>query len=862
VASGAVVESGTKVASTALRPALEKPELLAPAGTRECLIAAIENGADAVYFGVQAHNARARAANFALTELPEIMAALHRRGLRGYVTLNTLIFPTELDGVEAVVREVVRAGVDAVIVQDLGLCRLIRALTPDLEIHASTQMSVTSSEGLKLAEELGCSRVILARELSLREIGRIRTASMLPVEVFVHGALCVAYSGQCLTSEALGARSANRGECAQACRMEYQVVRDGEPLDLGDIRYLLSPKDLAAFELVPRLIELGVSSLKIEGRLKSAEYVASITQSYRKAIDEAWAGRPVAFCESERQDMELTFSRGFSHGFLDGTDHKALVRGDYAKKRGLFLGRVKGVSGSVVRLDLAAPVKPGDGIVFDGMAEPGIPEQGGRVYQVYRPARGRFPSAPQQDGLSTGPAELAFGRRDIDLRQVRIGQRVWKTDDPQLTRRLRASFEGPARRTRGLAIEVVARVGEPLCLVGRTAGSTGITVSSPEPLAAATSRPATEEEIRVQLERLGGTAYHLEALQTAIEGGPLVPRSLLNTLRRQLVEQLDALSARPPDRLLADGSVLPQLRAEIRDRARADRPDLLSRPVFPFLVCLCRNTPQALAAIEAGVRQIYLDYHEIKEYGPAVAAIRGAAPDGSVFLAPPRIEKPGEGPIFRFLMRHQPDGLLARNAGSLRFCAARGIPFVADFSFNAANELTVAWLQAKGARRVTASYDLSFDQLDNLLRAIPPTWLEVVIHQHMPMFHMEHCVFCAVLSPGTNKTNCGRPCDRHDVKLRDRVGMEHPLQADVACRNTLYNAVAQTAAEYLPRLVERGAGALRIEFLDDSPDAVGRIVAAYRGTLDGHRDPRTLWKELKATNRYGVTRGQLAVIEA
>jgi putative protease len=188
------------------------------------------------------------------------------------------------------------------------------------------------------------------------------------------------------------------------------------------------------------------------------------------------------------------------------------------------------------------------------------------------------------------------------------------------------------------------------------------------------------------------------------------------------------------------------------------------------------------------------------------------------------------------------------------------VPFVADFPLNAANELTVEWLIAKGARRATASYDLSFDQLDDLSKSVPPRWLEVVVHQHMPMFHMEHCVFCAFLSPGTDKTNCGRPCDHHEVKLRDRVGMEHPLTADVGCRNTLFNAVAQTAAEYIPRILARGIRDLRVEFLEDSPASVSQTLSLYSDAISGRRDARTLWKNLKATNRYGVTRGQLAVL--
>jgi putative protease len=817
-----------------------RPELLAPAGDRTCLVAAIENGADAVYFGLQGHNARARATNFDLDELPEVMALLHRRGVRGYVTLNTLIFPRELEAVEGVVRRVALAGADAVIVQDLGLARLIRAVTPNLEIHASTQMSVTSAEGVRLAQELGCSRVILARELSLPEIGKVVAEAPLPVEVFVHGALCVAYSGQCLTSEALGGRSANRGECAQACRLPYEVVCDGEPVDLGPIQYLLSPQDLAAYDLVPELARLGVASLKIEGRLKSPEYVANITRAYRRAIDEAAAGRPAEFSRSDVQEMEMSFSRGFSHGFLDGDNHKVLVRGDHSKKRGVFLGTVAAVVGDRVRLDPAAPVKPGDGVVFDGDEASGLDEQGGRVYEVRPVGRG-------------GPVDLAFGRRDLDPRRLRPGQRAWKTDDPELTRRLRATFEGAPKRKTDLDLTIRAVVGEPLVLEGRAASGAIARVVGDAPLARAERLEATPGSLREGVDRLGGTTYALRGFEATIEGGPLVPKSVLNALRRTLIDRLDEAAATSRPVTMAVGPVLPVLRSSIHAEESAP-------PALPALSALCRTVEQAEAAVTANLGTLYLDFQDIRRLKDGLAAARRIKPDAAVFLATPRIEKPGEAPIFRYLARQGGDGLLVRNAGGLAFCAAEGVPFVADFSLNAANELTVDLLRARGALRATASYDLSFDQLDDLLRAVPPSRLEVVIHQHMPMFHNEHCVFCAVLSPGTDKSNCGRPCDRHEVKLRDRVGMEHPLKADVGCRNTLFNAVPQTAAEYLPRLAALGARHLRVEFLDDSPEDVARTLALYADALAGRREPRTLWKELKATSRYGVTRGQLAVL--
>ena len=846
------VASGEIEAETvALSRPMTKPELLAPAGDRTCLIAAVENGADAVYFGLPRFNARARAANFDGADLPEVMALLHRRGVRGYVTLNTLVFPRELADLEATVRSIAEAGVDAVIVQDLGLARLIRAITPDLEIHASTQMSITSEEGVRLARELGCSRVILARELSLAEIAKIRTKAELPVEVFVHGALCVAYSGQCLTSEALGGRSANRGECAQACRMPYQIVCDGQPRDLDDVQYLLSPKDLAAFDLVPQLMELGVASLKIEGRLKTPEYVANVTRHYRRAIDEAWAGHPLEFSARDVREMELSFSRGFSHGFLDGTDHKVLVRGDYAKKRGIFLGRVESVGRDGLRLNLAAPVKPGDGLVLDGDESTGLPEQGGRVYEVLRPGRSQ---KVERDGLSAGPAEVRFGRQDIDLRQVRPDQRVWKTDDPELTRRLRKTFEGPPQRTVALDVRVEAVVGRPLVIEGTTGAGLTVRVESGAPLSHAERLSADSALFREQLQRLGGSAYHLGDLRVVTEGDPMVPKSLINALRRDLVSRLDAEASRPPVRAIASEPVLPALKARINELIALEVPPV----AVPSLYVLCRTTPQIEAAVAAGVRTVYADYQDVKRYAEAVsAARRGGA---SIFLATPRIEKPQEANLFRYLAKQGADGLLVRNAGGLYFCAENGVPFVADFSLNAANELTVECLKARGALRVTASYDLNVDQLFDLLAATPKAWLEIVIHQQIPMFHMEHCVFCAFLSPGTDATNCGRPCDVHDVKLRDRTGVDHPLKADVGCRNTLFNATPQSAAEYVPRLVSRGAAGLRVEFLDDAPDSVGRIIGLYGDVLTGRRDARKLWTELNATGKYGVTRGPLNLL--
>jgi len=852
--------------STALSP-LTPPELLAPAGDWECLRAAIENGADAVYLGLRGgHNARARAANFALEELPEVMATLHHRGVKGFVTLNTLVFPRELDDLEPLVRRIAEAGTDAVIVQDLGLVRLIRAITPDLEIHASTQMSVTSASGVRLARELGCARVVLARELSLKEIAAIRREVDLPVEVFVHGALCVAYSGQCLTSEALGGRSANRGACAQACRMPYEIVRDGELMDLDHQKYLVSPQDLAAHDLIPQLAALGVASLKIEGRLKGPEYVAGVVRHYRRVLDQLADRGPeeatrAALDPEAIRTLELTFSRGLTHGFLEGLNHKKLVRGDYAKKRGLFLGQVTSVRGGWIGVNLAAPVKPGDGLVFDGDERLDVPEQGGRVYQLRRLSR-RARLDPV-DRAEAGLVELAFSRRDLDPNQIHVGQRVWKTDDPELNRALRATFEGgkPRRRLR-LDLTLRARLGAPLRLEGRvpewsrmeSGRELHVVVESPEPLVEAHSRPIEEAELRNQLDRLGDTVYQLGRLTIERDPAAHLPKSLLNQMRRALTAQLDRLATAPPHRVLASEPVLPALRRAV---PRCDVGTTTTPTESPRLSVLCRNSAQAEAIAALGPDLLTLEYHDLRNYRESIARIRSIAPNLPIHVATPRIEKPGEAPIFRYLMKSKPDGLLVRNHGGLEFCATHKVPFVADFSLNAANELTVALLLDKGASRVTASYDLSLEQVLDLLEPtrLDPSRVEIVLHQHIPMFHMAHCVFCAFLSPGTDKTNCGRPCDRHEVKLRDRVGAEHPLKADVGCRNTLFNATAQSAVRDLPRLRERGAVWYRVELLDEPPQTAAAIVELYQQALQDATIGRSVWTKLNAEFGYGLTRG-------
>ena len=829
------------------------PELLAPAGDWDCVRAAIENGADAVYFGLDAgFNARARATNFTLDDLPRLMQLLHLRGLKGYATLNTLVFSDELTDFERVVTAVADAGVDAVLLQDVGAARLIRRLHPGLPLHASTQMTLTSAECIALAEELGMERVVVARELSIAEIVAIRQQTTMPLEVFVHGALCVAYSGQCLTSESLGGRSANRGQCAQACRLPYDLVCDGKDVDLGDQKYLLSPQDLAAYALAPELIAAGVSSFKIEGRLKTAEYVANITRHYRQAIDTAVAGKPVGFTPREVEEMELSFSRGFSPGWLHGCDHKMLVPATSSAKRGVRLGTVAEVRRDRVAVDLApglaGGVKRGDGVAF-ACGPTSDDSIGGRVYEVFD--QGRSLTEP----ATAGRVELTFGRDAVDLALIQPGQAVWKTDDPQLTARLRKTFTGdvPLRR-QPVDLHVSVAVGQPVRVTATTAAGVRCEVQSSEPAQAATKHPLDVDVLRSQLGRLGGTPFELREVVAEIEGAAMVPFSVLGRLRHDLVAALGLPhDTRPQAR--AGGSVRGNVGGVDRVHDPLARAQGLHGPALPTLHVLVRSLDQLRTVLELGECRLIADFADIRQYRDAVEICRGGK--ATLLLATPRIQKPDELGIFRLLEKQEPDGVLVRNYAGLRFFKDRGIPVVGDFSLNVTNELTAEFFMAAGCDRVTASYDLNRDQLAGLVAATPSEWLEVVVHQHMPMFHMEHCVFCAVLSPGTNKNNCGRPCDEHVVKLRDRIGVEHPLTADVGCRNTLFNAVPQSAAEAVPMLRARGVSWFRVELLDEPADEICRIVAAYRDLLAGRATGKDVWTSLRAANRVGVTRGTL-----
>tara|TARA_R110002096_G_scaffold85802_20_gene197909 strand:+ start:3864 stop:6323 length:2460 start_codon:yes stop_codon:yes gene_type:complete len=815
-------------------PAIPSTELLAPAGNWECARAAVANGADAIYFGMPQFNARIRADNFTPEDLPELMAFLHDHGVRGFVAFNTLIFPSELEAAASQLHLLSRAGVDAIIVQDLGLATMARAMVPDLHVHASTQMTITSPEALAFANELfDLDRAVIARENSLKEIRLFHAADpgVTELETFVHGALCVAYSGQCLTSESLGQRSANRGECAQACRMPYELVVDGVTRDLGDKKYLLSPQDLAGIDQIPELIRLGVVSFKIEGRLKTPEYVAAVTRAYRKAIDAAMIGEDQVSSEDDHYELEMAFSRGLSTGWLNGIDNQKLVHARFGKKRGAFVGKVRQVGKDWVEVDGPSNVKNGDGIVFETGGNTDH-EQGGRVYEV--------------DGT-----RLFMKRGKIDFNRIKSGDRIWKTDDPALNSELQSTWkrENLPSRKEPVNWSAEGSVGEPLKLRDE---KHRIEVTSSGPLEQAQNRPLSKEVLEKQFSRLGNTVYELESLSVNLDGEVMAPVSELNRMRRAMVEKLDLAREEPYRNRRVTGVTVVEMLPPKEDAASVDCE----------LRVLCRTEEQVSAVIDSGVKRIYADFEDVRRYKNLVSQVREDNPDTELFLATPRIQKAGESGLFRVVENAAPDGVLVRNLGGVKhFRNHPDLKMVGDFSLNVANPISAMRLMEQQMENLTVSYDLNIEQVLGLLDSASPDWFELTLHQHMPMFHMEHCVFCAFLSEGTDVTNCGRPCDTHEVQLRDRVGQLHPLTADVGCRNTLFNGRAQSGARFFSEMKEVGLRRFRVELLKENAEETANTIRAYQNLLSGGDGGEAMFSRLQVDSRLGVVEGTLATSE-
>ena len=856
-------------------------ELLAPAGDEECLRAAVANGADAVYFGLEDFNARRRATNFTLDRLPDTLAYLHRHNVKGYVAFNTLVFSDELERAATYIRRVIEAGADALIVQDLGVASLIRRISPTFPIHASTQTTQTHAEGMAVLAESGVSRVILARELSLADITRIAAATDVELEAFVHGALCISYSGQCLASESLWGRSGNRGLCAQACRLPYRLIVDGREQPSAEGDHLLSPHDLATYHRIPELMQAGVTSFKIEGRLKSAEYVACIVRVYRDAIDAAVRGERFVLTRERQEELDQSFSRGFTCGFLDGPRHRELIGARSPKSRGVRIGTVAGRSerGIIVQTAGAAVVKPGDGVVFENVDDAQC-EQGGRVYSV---ATWHGRPGQRHGTLAAGDArgemlELTFGRGDLDLRSIAKGSRVFKTDDPAVARRIAASYRrDQVARPVPVSARVEAAVGRPLVLTLTDEDGHQVEIRSDEPLAAALRQPLTTAVLHEQLSRLGDTPFQLISLELVGPDGPadtlpvMAPKSVLNAMRRSAVQQLLDIRAAARRHAIVSVDALDTMRAAVAAETRGSE----SSAGPAKLHVLARTIEQITAVIESAAHNgelgiIYADLTDPREFAKAVGLARQVGM--RVGLATPQVIHPGQEHLLDAIARAEPDAVLIRNLTALRYFRDRSprTEKVGDFSLNVANELTAAVLTAQGLTRLTPGYDLNLTQIARLVARMPGCAFELIVHARVPMFVMAHCPAAAMRSndadtaaaradrqralqtSGNSCFDCGRPCIRHRYALRDRNGKDHPLRVDAAGRTTVFNATPQSIVSVWDRVARLPLRHWRVELLDEDSSAARTLIWLYARLARGDQDALTELRQENTRARAGT----------
>ncbi|MFZ5440415.1 MAG: DUF3656 domain-containing U32 family peptidase [Myxococcota bacterium] len=873
------------------------PEILAPAGDDDSLAAALAAGADAVYFGLDGGlNARARATNFSLERLPELVDGIHRAGVRAYVTLNTLVFEHELPYVETVLRACAAAGVDAIIVQDPAVALLARAVAPTLEVHASTQMTVSSPEGAAFAQQLGATRVVVPRELSVDEIRTFAKGTSLELEVFVHGALCMSWSGQCLTSEAWGGRSANRGQCAQSCRLPYQLVVDGEVRPLGDVAYLLSPLDLAGVRAIGELADLGVASLKIEGRLKGPAYVLSAVEGYRRWRD-AIAAKRAQTAEAQRalqQDlgrMAVAYSRGFSDGFLGGSDHQDLVEGRFPKHRGALLGEVSEVRPGMVRVRRAerqpsGGVALGEGYRPVGVTKVALPVIGGASpadsrgvpMEVPEPVPGcgvGFDTGRPQEEEPGGPLFgvepvpggwlLKFGRPGPDLSRVAVGHKVWLSSDPRLTAQANAAVEAGRRGGLGripVRLEVSGQPGAPLEVTATALGPVGrdvrVQVKSDEALLPAKNAGLGVELLSDKLGSFGGTPFHLR--EVSLEGlapGLHLPVSALKALRRALVAELEPKVLAAARHRLTEIPVAAQLAA---DAAKLPARRAWVAPEQPRLIPLVRTAAQLEAVIAARLPEVELDWMEL--VGLEKAVLRAREAGLHVTIATTRVQKPGEDGIDRRIEKLKPDGVLVRHWGGLVHFSRTSVPTLVhgDFSLNVTNSVTARHLLALGCDTLTAAHDLDEAQLHAMLAALPADRLTVAVHHHIATFHTEHCVYAHTLSHGRDFKTCGRPCEKTRVALEDREGRRHPVVVDIGCRNTVFNAQAQSAATAVPRLLDRGVRRFRVEFVWEDQATCASVLAAWQAVLERRLSPAELNQRVGVHEQFGVTAGTMRTL--
>jgi len=804
-----------------------KLELLAPAGSFESLKAAIQNGADAVYLGGGKFNARINAENFTDEGLARAIDYAHERGIKVYITLNTLLKDEELDQALEFADFIWRQGADAVIIQDLGLLRLLRRYFPDFEIHASTQMTTVDLRTVSELEKLGVKRVVLARELSYDEIKNISLSTSIDLEVFVHGALCVCYSGQCLMSSFIGGRSGNRGLCAQPCRLPYSVYQ-GDAGFSGP-SYLLSTRDLSAIDFLPRLRDANIASLKIEGRMKSPEYVAVVTSVYRKYIDllQEKGEEEYRVEDADRKKLLQAFNRGgFTSSYLENDRNPAsLIYTRYPKNQGIYIGKVVDVRPPYVKITLEEDINIGDGIeIYHGEGLPlslivtGIMLDNRHVRQA--PA-GSSPWVGDVKG------------------KVQKGNKVWKTMSRPLTDEARSSFESREKKFVPLKMHIVVKAGEKAVLKVEDSNGNEVCVCSDITAEKARNKPLDENRIKEQLQKTGNSPYYIGTLDVDTDNESVIPVSTLNELRRKALEKIGEIR------------ISKAKRTAISDMAEYYRNLSVERDNGILeLSAFFHKFPEDLTGFDKMVSRIYLPPGSEGNLARAREQFKGEI----ILWTYPVLRDDEIDETLEIVRRVSGyfDGITYGSLGALKLFK-EAFPdklLCAGYSLNTFNNEAVMLHKELGAQTVVLSPELTLHETENIsCRGII---LEAAVYGRLPLMVMENCP--AAAEKGCTGL-CGR-CNKSEGYLKDRKGEIFPYVRDPLFRRTqIFNSHTLVMDE-IQGLKKTSLSLLRLVFTKDDINLAGEIARYFHNRINGleHADEASE-QIIELVKEKGYTKG-------
>ncbi len=801
-------------------------ELLAPAGAFPSLRAAVANGADAVYLGGGLFNARRAAGNFTDSELKDALAYCRERGVKVYVTLNTLLKDSELDEALSFAAFAYENGADAVIVQDLGLAHLLKIHLPDLKRHASTQMTIHSLDGVKACEEMGFERVVLARELSLRQIGFITASCKAEIEVFTHGALCVCYSGQCLMSSFIGARSGNRGMCAQPCRLPWRYSVDGDAF--GKESYLLSPKDLLGLTMLPELKKAGVKSLKIEGRMKSPEYVAVVTGLYRKYLDrlDSYGEDDFRVDEADLEKLHQIFNRGgFTTTYLKGDKRfTELMYPRHPKNRGIFLGKVIDARSDAVKVLLENELEIGDGIeVWDeAKSNPDI-----------------IVTAIMENGRHqrSAPAGASPWIGDMKTKAAK-GALVWKTYSKRLNAEAAQSYERGESKRVAVEAEFSLRGGERASLVLWDGDGNRVEVLSIDAAVVAHEKPLSEERVSEQLQKTGDTPYRMDHIKVYVDGISTLPVSAINAMRREALSQL------------SQKRIQLGIRAVDRSWQTAVKPEAGHCPVNKGLTVFFYESPYVPDLFNEAVSRIYVPVMALE----AIRAIREQYRGELYVWTPPILKDYQVDGLISGLRGIESliDGLAAGSPGVLRLLS-RHFPthsLHADTSINLFNTSAIAYLKHIGVQSASISIELNMGEALGLKPE--GMTLEATLYGRIPLMTLEYC-------PGSIQGECNhrcRECARRSGYMKDRKGAIFPYIRDPETGVTrIFNQVP-IFMDDLSALLKSPLAYYRLSFLNESREDIEAVIQWFSARLQGEMpvDPKTP-EVIARLKEAGITKG-------